>query len=150
MYTVDASVWINAFDQRENGHVDSREFLQLIKIHGLEVAVPTLMLVEVAGTISRTRGDINQAIAFAEALAVLPHVTFYDLDNTAAHQSLILAANRKLRGADAVYAALALQVGSTLVTLDKEQLNRLTGIVATITPTDAIATVMAAQSKNTG
>ena len=149
MYTVDASVWINAFDQRENGHVDSREFLQLIKTRGLAVAVPTLMLVEVAGTISRTRGDINQAIAFAEALAALPHVTFYDLDNTAAHQSLLLAANRKLRGADAIYAALALQVGSTLVTLDKEQLNRLTGIVATVTPADAVATVMASQSKDT-
>ncbi len=149
MYTVDTSVWINAFDQRENGHLDSRQFLQLIKTRMIQVAVPTLMLVEVAGTISRTRGDINQAIAFAEALAVLPHITFYDLDNVAAHQSLLVAANQKLRGADAIYAALALQVGSTLVTLDKEQLNRLTGIVATITPAAAVAT-MISQSKNTG
>ncbi len=103
MYTVDASVWINAFDQRENGYLDSRQFLQLIKTRMIQVA---------------------------------------------AHQSLLVAANQKLRGADAIYAALALQVGSTLVTLDKEQLNRLTGIVATVTPAAAVATMLS-QSENT-
>jgi hypothetical protein len=29
MYTVDASVWVNAFDQREPGHLVSREFLDV-------------------------------------------------------------------------------------------------------------------------
>lgn len=146
MYTVDASVWVNAFDQREVGYADSRQFLQLLNTRKIQIAVPTLLLVEVAGTISRTRGDASQAIAFAKALTALPHVTLYDLDNTAANQSFTLAANQKLRGADAVYAALALHVGSTLVTLDKEQLNRLAGVVTTIAPVDAVAQLTLSQS----
>lgn len=146
MYTVDASVWVNAFDQREVGHADSRQFLQILNKRKIQIAVPTLLLVEVAGTISRTRGDAGQAIAFATALITLPHVTLYDLDNTAASQAFTLAANQKLRGADAVYAALALQVGSTLVTLDKEQLNRLAGVVTAIAPVDAVAQLMTSQN----
>lgn len=145
MYTVDASVWVNAFDQREVGYADSRQFLQLLHTRQIQIAVPTLLLVEVAGTISRTRGDAGQAIAFAKALITLPHVTLYDLDNIAANQSFTLAANQKLRGADAVYAALALHVSSTLVTLDKEQLSRLTGVVTTIAPIDAVAQLTSSQ-----
>jgi len=104
------------------------------------------MLVEVAGTISHTRSDVSAAVAFAEAIAALPYVTCYPLDIAAAQHALTVAAHQKLRGADAIYAALALQVGSTLVTLDKEQLNRLTGVVSTLTPTAAITQLMNPQN----
>ncbi len=76
--------------------------------------VPTLLLVEVAGAISRTRRDIAQAQAFATALSQLPNVTLIALNEALAFHALLLAAQHGLRGADAVYAALALQTGCTL------------------------------------
>jgi predicted nucleic acid-binding protein len=75
MYTVDASVWVNAFDQREPGHLVSRQFLEVLRDQALPIIVPNLVLVEVAGAISRTRHAPVQAQAFATALSRLPHVT---------------------------------------------------------------------------
>jgi predicted nucleic acid-binding protein len=55
MYMVDANVWVNAFDQREPGHQVSRQFLEVLRDQALPIIVPNLVLVEVAGAISRTR-----------------------------------------------------------------------------------------------
>lgn len=138
MYTIDTSVWVNSFDQREPGHAISRQVLTLLSAQTLPIIVPTLVLAEVAGAISRTQGNPGQAQAFALALGNLPNVTLVALDTALAHQTLMLAAQYGLRGADAVYAATALQTGCTLITLDNEQLNRLAGVVLAQTPAAAL------------
>ena len=139
MYTIDASVWVNAFDQREPGHLVSRQFLEVLRVQALPVIVPNLVLIEVAGAISRTRRTPAQAQAFAIALSRLPHVTVSLLDDVLAVQALTLAAQYGLRGADAVYAAVARAVGSTLVTLDNEHLTRLATLMTVCTPAVALA-----------
>jgi predicted nucleic acid-binding protein len=139
MYTVDASVWVNAFDQREPGHLVSREFLDVLRSQRLPIIVPNVVLVEVAGAISRTRRTPAEAQTFATALSRLPHVTVRVLDEVGALQALTLAAQHGLRGADAVYAAVAREAGSTLVTLDNEHLTRLINIMTVCTPTVALA-----------
>ena len=139
MYTVDASVWVNAFDQREPGHLVSRQFLEVVRDQALSIIVPNLVLVEVAGAISRTRQAPVQAQAFAIALSRLPHVTVRALDEVCAVHALTLAAQHGLRGADAVYAAVAHEVGSTLVTLDNEHLTRLVNLITVCTPAVARA-----------
>lgn len=131
---MDASVWVNAFDRREHGHATSRQVLGLLATRSLPVFEPMLVLAEVAGAISRTRGDPVQAIAFAAALANLPNITFVSLDGMLAQEAQALAAHHALRGADAVYGAVALRSGSTLITLDNEHLTRLVGIVDARTP----------------
>ena len=138
MYTVDASVWVNAFDQREPGHDTSREVLERLRDRALPVFVPNLLLVEVAGAISRTRDNPAQAQAFATNLLNLPNVIFVPLDEGLTIQALALAAQHRLRGADAVYATVAAQSGCTLISLDNEHLTRLTGIVPTCTPAEAL------------
>jgi len=139
MYTVDASVWVNAFDQREPGHLVSRQFLEMLRRHALPIILPNLALVEVAGAISRTRRDSAQAQAFATALRRLPHVTVRALDDVCALHALTLAAQHGLRGADAVYAAVAYEAGSTLVTSDNEHLTRLDKLIPACTPAAALA-----------
>jgi len=139
MYTVDASVWVNAFDQREPGHLVSRQFLEMVRDQALPIIVPNVVLVEVAGAISRTRQAPVQAHAFARALGRLPHVTVRMLDEACALHALTLAAQHGLRGADAVYAAVAHEVGSTLVTLDNEHLTRLVNLITVCTPAVALA-----------
>lgn len=139
MYTIDASVWVNGFDQREPGYQISRQMLELLSRQSIPIIVPNLVLVEVAGAISRTRNDPAQAQMFATALNNLPNVTVMPLDDVLAHQTLALAAQHGLRGADAVYAGVAMQAGCTLITLDNEQLTRLVGVVTTQTPEAALA-----------
>jgi predicted nucleic acid-binding protein len=80
MYTVDASVWVNGFDQREAGHATSRQLLEVLRIRALPIIVPNLVLAEVAGAISRTRSDPAQAEVFATTLGRLPNVTVVPLD----------------------------------------------------------------------
>lgn len=138
MYTVDASVWVNGFDRRETGHMASRRLLERFAEQALPIVVPTLVPVEVAAAISRTRHDVAQAQAFATALSQLPNVTFVALDNALAQEAVSLAAQHQLRGADAVYAAVALKAGCTLVTWDKEHLTRLRGVAEVVTPADLL------------
>jgi predicted nucleic acid-binding protein len=139
MYTVDASVWVNSFDQQEAGHEISRQFLTLLGQQTIAVTVPGLALAEVAGAISRTRKAPAQAQAFAMAMSNLPNLTLISLDTTLSEHALRLAAQHGLRGADAVYAAVAIETGYPLVSLDNEHLTRLRGVIDVKTPTDALA-----------
>jgi predicted nucleic acid-binding protein len=52
MYTVNASVWVNGFDQREAGHTASRQLLDVVHVQALSMIVPNVVLVEVAAAIS--------------------------------------------------------------------------------------------------
>jgi predicted nucleic acid-binding protein len=61
------------------------------------------------------------------------------LDATLARQAAEVAAQCGLRGSDAVYAAVALRFGSTLVTLDRQQRERVDGVVSTRYPAEMLA-----------
>ena len=61
------------------------------------------------------------------------------LDKVLAQQAANVAAQHRLLGSDAVYAAVALRFGSTLITLDREQRDRTTGVVTARYPLEALA-----------
>jgi predicted nucleic acid-binding protein len=143
MYTVDASVWVNGFDQREAGHEISRQFLDAIRLRKVPIIVPNLVLIEVAAAIGRTRHNAVQAVAFASALGRLPHVELRVLDEGRALQAVRLAAEHGLRGTDAVYAAVEIEAGCTLVSLDGEHLTRLPAVMEVLTPAAALAALTA-------
>jgi len=137
-YTVDASVFLNAFNPYEPGHQASNEFLAHLQQHALPIIVPTLLLPEVAAAISRGRQDGALARDFALGLTRLPHLIMVPLDEMLARQALDVAAGHRLRGSDAVYAAVCLRFGSTLVTLDREQQERLAAVTAACQPVTAL------------
>lgn len=137
-YTVDASVFLNGFNPYEPGHEESRCFLDLLREQSVPIIVPTLLLPEVAAAVSRGRGDADLARRFAAALMQLPHLIVIPLNETLAWQAADMAAQHRLRGSDAVYAAVALRFGSTLVTLDREQRDRVSGIVPARLPSEEL------------
>ena len=137
-YTLDASVFLNAFNPAEAGHADSNRLLALLQAQTFPLIVPTLVLPEVAATISRARGDASLARTFADQLSRLPNLMLITLDPTLARQAADTAAQHRLRGSDAVYAAVALRFGAVLVTLDREQHDRLTNVLTTYYPLDAL------------
>lgn len=140
-YTIDASVFINAFNPAEAGHTDSRRLLAHLRDQAAPLIAPTLLLPEVAAAIRRGRGDETLARRFAAAISRLPHLVLTSLDQTLAQQAGDIAAQYSLRGSDAVYAAVALRFGSTLVTLDREQREHVAIALKTCTPLEALAEI---------
>ncbi len=138
-FTVDAGVFLNAFNPYEPGHADSHRLVARMQAEAVPIIVPTLLLPEVAAAISRGRGDAGLARQFAAALGRLPHLVLVPLDIALAQQAAAVAADHVLRGSDAVYVALALRFGCTLVTLDHEQRQRVAGLLPACGPAEALA-----------
>lgn len=80
MYTIDTNVFINAVEPHEQDHAASRQLLGLLRDRQMPVIVPTLVTVEVAGTVSRLR-DAARAQRLTELLLRLHMVSFVSLDD---------------------------------------------------------------------
>lgn len=138
MFTIDASVHINALNVSEGRTAASQAFLERVHRDPLPVYSPTLLLTEVAATIARIFNDTSRALALAHAMHKLPGQVWVALDESLADDAARIAAVQRLRGADAVYAAVARRYGTVLVTLDQQQLVRLRGVMAVSEPEDAL------------
>jgi len=134
---VDASVWVAVFVARDVYHASSDRWLSGWNIAGGTVIVPTLLIPEMAGAIARQTGDTGLVATVTGDLRDDPTVRFVALDVVLARDAATIAANLKLRGADAVYVALAQREDVPLVTWDREQLSRAKGVIAVATPDDA-------------
>lgn len=139
MFTIDASVWVNADSPNEPQQPMSRSLLDRLRGGAVPIFLPTLLAAEVAGVISRTRGNPLLAEQMASALLALPSVRWIPLDDRLGRLAAELAAKHRLRGADAVYAAVALANGCELISLDQEHLTRLTAVVRTSTPAEVLS-----------
>ena len=137
-YTVDASVFVNAFNPHEDGHVESLQMLAAVQERGDPIIVPTLLLPEIAASVARASNDTAGALQYANATAALPHLTLVTLTPPLARQAADLAATHRLRGADAVYLAVARRYGTTLVSRDNEQRTRGSAAATCQTPEEAL------------
>ena len=70
MYTLDANVFARNLDPNEPEYVICHALLEQFDQTATPIIVPTLVLAEVAGTISRTRHDPIRARLFADAIYV--------------------------------------------------------------------------------
>jgi len=138
-YTIDASVFVNAFNPYEVGHRASLELLAAIQERGDLVIVPALLVPEVASALARASDDSIGALRYANATAGLPHLTLVSLTPTLARHAAELAATHRLRGADAVYLAVARRYATTLVSRDAEQRTRGSAVATCQTPEEALA-----------
>jgi predicted nucleic acid-binding protein len=139
IYTVDASVFLNAFNPVEAGHAESRRFLEQLQDRTIPIIVPNLLLPEVAAVVSRGSGNETLAREFASKIERLPHLMLIPLDASLTRQAVDVAAAHHLRGSDAVYVAVALRFGAALVTLDREQHGRIAGALTRYYPAEALA-----------
>jgi predicted nucleic acid-binding protein len=133
-FTIDASVFLNAFNRREHGHDVSLRLLRWLQAEAIPIIAPTLVLPEVAGAVSRGHRDAGIGHRLAAGLSRLPHIVLVPLDRRLAGRVSETASLYRLRGSDAVYAAVAMQFGTALVTLDAEQRRRVADVVVTRSP----------------
>ncbi len=139
MYTIDASVHINAINAAEAGSAESQACLQHLIEQHQALFSPTLLLVELAAAAARALDDISLAMELARAVHGLPGQVWVALDDDLAAAAAQLGAEARLRGADAVYAAVARRCGATLITRDRQQLERLRSLISVATPEEVLA-----------
>ncbi len=136
MVTIDANVFVSARARSEVNHAASDLFLNRIVKAAVEVRCPTLVLPETAAAITRPGGSVALAQAAVVQIETFPYLSLIELTENRARLSVQTALTCRLRGADAVYVAVAQKFGTTLVTWDAEVLARGTAAVSVMTPTD--------------
>lgn len=139
MYTIDANIFVRDTDSHDPDYATCHNLLSALDRQQIPVIVPNLLLVEVAGAMSRTRRDPIRARLITTAIESLKYVQFIPLNDDLTREATEIAADRGLRGADAVYVAVARHHNCILVSLDREQRERAQPLVRAITPEEALA-----------
>lgn len=134
LFTVDASVFISAFISTEIHHSTSQACLARLRAAGDGLRCPALLLVEVAAALARNTRDVTRSQSFALSLASLPGMRLLTLNKELVQLAVQTAAESRLRGADAVYAAVAIQQDATLITWDQQMLTRAATLAQVVTP----------------
>ncbi len=137
--TVDANVFISAASVAEAQHQVSLLFFGRAFALSASLCCPTILLPEVAAGIARPTGDVGFATRTVAGILRLPDLTLVELDALRADLAADAATTCRLRGADAVYVAVAQEYGTTLVTWDQELLTRGAAAVTVMTPADWLA-----------
>ena len=122
---VDASVFVAASRSIEENHRPSLALLTRLRQCNEVVICPVTALAECAGAVARVTGDTALAWALVELIERTPGIRMIPIDLTVARAAAQMAASHRLRGADAVYAAVADEFGATLITWDREMLQRV-------------------------
>jgi predicted nucleic acid-binding protein len=131
---VDASVWMSYLVRSDSNHRASDAWLSERLSGGRVVVAPILLLAEVGGAIARVMGRPDLGGAAVDRLLSVPNLRLVAIDHALGLRIARLAAERRLRGADACYIAVAAALEIPLVSWDNEQLDRAREIVQVATP----------------
>jgi predicted nucleic acid-binding protein len=122
MAVIDASVAVALVNSREQEHKSSWAWLEQAREMGESVTAPAILLAEVAAALSRGMGNPALAQRVVQQLVQSELVELVPVTLILAQQAATMAAEHRIRGCDAIYVALAEQLGEQLVTLDRQQL----------------------------
>ena len=137
--TIDANVFVSALSPSDALYADSLAFLNRVRQGHRRIVCLTLVLPECAGAIMRPTGSSTLAQTAVNFLQALPGINFVSLSRARSLRAANISIPCRLRGADAVYVAVAQEFGTTLVTWDAEMLARGTAAIVVMTPTDWLA-----------
>jgi predicted nucleic acid-binding protein len=116
MYTLDANIFVRDANPHDADHGVCHALLERLYAARGAIVVPSILLAEVAGPLSRTFRDPIRARVYVESVAALPTVTLVPLDASLAREAAEMAADYALRGMDAIYIAVARRYNCALVT----------------------------------
>jgi predicted nucleic acid-binding protein len=131
---VDASVWLAIFRENDVHHGASVAFLDLAVANRQDLNIPNFALAEIAGVVARQTGKAGLAIRTVRAVLALPRVQRHGLNDALGDRAAALASSCKLRGADAVFVALAEALDQPLITVDREILDRSSRVIEVEAP----------------
>jgi predicted nucleic acid-binding protein len=139
MYVIDASVHVADARPQEPHHAEARALLAHVAAENRQVFLPEVVLAEIAAAISRGTGQVVLALRLARALRRVPHFQFVTVEHALGDLAAEIAARYQIRGCDAVYVALAQQRGAILITLDRQQRERVPPNIVAHGPAEELA-----------
>lgn len=134
MYCLDASVITNSFIEKEEHHQYSKELLSKIKRENIIVILPEITIPEVASAIARETKDSTLALEFTQSLRMIENFVFIPVDKEISNLASKIAAERKLKGSDSIYIAVAYTTKAKLITLDEDQKEKSKDLIQALTP----------------
>lgn len=136
MIVVDASLWVSAFDPTDALHAPAREFLRRCQRRVEPLVIPSFAVIETGCALARRFAAPERGQEAAERLLAFPLLQVMPVDAALERAALRLGTRCRLRAADSLYAALALQLGVPLVTTDLELIERASQHIRVLPPTD--------------
>lgn len=137
MIVTDASVWVSHLVAQDVHHVESRRWLTAVAQTRTPIAAPALLLAEVGGAIARRTGDSRLGQQAIQHILATPNLRLVHTDSALALLAAELAAGQRLRGADALYVAVARHLKVPLASWDQEQIARASDAVTVYSPGQA-------------
>ena len=135
MLTLDANIWVSAFDPREGFHAQSIAFLAHVARQGLALHGPATVPLEVACAMRRRLRKNAHADDVIGRLRAHPSLVLHPITDRLLDLALALGVERQLRGMDALYAATAALMEAPLISWDAELIQR----AGAISPADWMA-----------
>lgn len=134
MIVTDASIWVSHLIAQEIHHTTSRKWLTAVVNRNIIIAAPALLLAEVGGAIARRTGDEKLGHQAVNHILSTPNLRLVYTDSDLGVAAARLAVEQRLRGADALYVAVARRLKIPLVSWDQEQIGRASSVVAAYMP----------------
>jgi predicted nucleic acid-binding protein len=131
---IDASVYIALINAREREHVASWTWFMQAQASQKAIRAPVILLTEVAAALSRGVGDSALAHRVVQQLTASQVIELAAITPAMAERAAAIAADHRIRGCDAIYIALAEQLGDDLITLNRQQLERGAAVITTRRP----------------
>ncbi len=138
MIVVDASVFTSVYVQADTHHGPSRQWLRRYVLSGQRLVAPPLLAVEVASAVARRTNDSACGEHALNGLLQLSALRLITINRRLYIAAARLACDLRLRGADAVYVAVAERLGVPLITWDNEHLTRGAQRITVYTPDTAL------------
>ncbi|MDQ6659625.1 MAG: type II toxin-antitoxin system VapC family toxin [Chloroflexota bacterium] len=131
---IDASVWVSRLLPHDLHHNASRLWVEQYKSKGGLFIAPSLLVIEVAASVSRQTGAAALAKEAARNLYTIHGIRIVPLKAHLVWTASQVAADLRLRTGDATYVAVADQLSIPLISWDKEQRQKAAERVPTYTP----------------
>jgi predicted nucleic acid-binding protein len=135
MLTIDANVWVAAFDPHDRFHAPSTAFLSAVTQQRVRLNGPAFVIVESACALARRAQDASIGETARKRLSTHPLLALHPVDDRLLDSAARMGARQLLRGADALYAATAEILSAQLVSWDDELVRR----AGAVTPADWLA-----------
>ena len=132
MAIIDSSVYIALINQHEAFHEQSLQWFRQAIATRTPMSVPAIFLAEVAAAMSRGQNDPDLARRAVTFVRNSKYISLQPISVVLAESAARIAGELRIRGCDAVYVALALQLNQPLVTLDHQLAYRGSNIVHVI------------------
>ena len=138
MIVIDTSVWISFLMPQEIYHRATHKWLRPHLAVQNDIAAPQLVLSELGGSLSRRTNNSNIGDKAISRMIAISNLKLISMDYYLSVRAARIAANFKLRGADAYFVAVAAELNAPLVSWDKEHRTRVASLIDVYAPSELI------------